>query len=258
MERLAVRRVARPDDLPRRHEPEERVHVGGVPPRGVDQQIRMRRELAPEPGEVRDGARERGSAARRPNSLASSSECRPSAGIPRPAWIITGSRRSSAIATSSRTAGTVEREALGPRVQLDPPRAGVERAPGLGDRPGVRVDAAVGDEGAVRTPPRRRSRSRWPPDSPRAPASGTRPPWRPPARARRAARPGSACSRRDRSGRGGCGRRRARAGRGRRSARPTTGGRVRRPDRRAARSPAAPPTPSAPRSARAAPARSRS
>ena len=39
------------------------------------------------------------------NSPASSTVWRPSAGIPRPAWIRIGSRRSSAISASSRTAG---------------------------------------------------------------------------------------------------------------------------------------------------------
>ena len=44
----------------------------------------------------------------------------------------------------------VEREPLGARVQLDPARAAREAALGLGDRIGVRVDAAERHEPAVR------------------------------------------------------------------------------------------------------------
>ncbi len=83
-------------------------------------------------------------------SLGEPTVSRPSAGIPRPAWISTGRRRSSASATRSATAGTDEGEALRARVQLDPAGAGVQRPLGLGDGALVRVDAAERGQSAAR------------------------------------------------------------------------------------------------------------
>ena len=59
--------------------------------------------------------------------------CRgPSAGIPRPAWIRTGTRRSWATRDDLAHARLVHRELLGARVQLDPDGAGVQAAARLG------------------------------------------------------------------------------------------------------------------------------
>ena len=55
-QRPAVGRVARPHDVAGRAEREHREHVGGRPPRGVDEQVRVVGQLAPQPREVGDRA----------------------------------------------------------------------------------------------------------------------------------------------------------------------------------------------------------
>ena len=58
-QRPPVRRVARPHDARRRREREQRDEVDGVPPRRVDEHVRVRRQHAPQPREVGDrGVRE--------------------------------------------------------------------------------------------------------------------------------------------------------------------------------------------------------
>ena len=116
-----------------------------------------------------------------------------------------------------------QREALGPRVQLDALGAGVEAAARLGQRVGARVEAAEGDEPAAGVGGRREHA-----------VVGRRVAVRlvhgehDGARARRArARPAAARAsggrRRDRSRRRGCGRRTAPGRRGRRACGPTRG-----------------------------------
>ena len=77
---------------------------------------------------------------------------RPSAGIPRPAWISTGTRRSWASATSSRTAGSDSVNCSARGCSLIPRAPGVQAAARLGHRVVVRVDAAVRDEPAAGAP----------------------------------------------------------------------------------------------------------
>ena len=117
--RRPVGRVAGHQDLPGRHEREQRLQVGRATTR------RCRRTgsggRAPR-ARSRPGRRCRrgpGSAAGRGGAGQTSTACRPSAGIPRPAWTRIGSRRSSASANTACEVRVVERELLGARVELD-------------------------------------------------------------------------------------------------------------------------------------------
>src|SRR5207244_12287721 len=51
-ERRAVWHVAREQDLPRGDEPEQGEMVGHAPPRGVEEEVRVVRSVAPDPGQV--------------------------------------------------------------------------------------------------------------------------------------------------------------------------------------------------------------
>ena len=72
---------------------EQRDQVGRVPPRGVDEQVRVLGHHLPQPREVGDRAWAR--IIRASGNSPRGARCpAPSAGIPRPAWISTGTRRS--------------------------------------------------------------------------------------------------------------------------------------------------------------------
>ena len=82
-------------------------------------------------------------------------------GRPRPAWIRIGTRRSAASANTGFRPALAEVERLRARVQLDPARAGVEAALGLGDRVLGQVEPA---ERHQHRPPEARprpARGRW-------------------------------------------------------------------------------------------------
>ena len=71
--------------------------------------------------------------------------CRPSAGMPRPAWQRIVSRLLLREREDGLQVRMVEREALGARVQLDPAGTRGECPLGLGERGVVRVEAAEGE-----------------------------------------------------------------------------------------------------------------
>ena len=110
-----------------------------------------------------------------------STACRPSAGMPRPAWTSTGRPPLVGEREHAVERRVVEREALGARVELDSrarPRPGSARPRRAGRPPG-----RAGRRAPARrpTPPPRRAPCRWRPSSRPARASGRRPP-RAPAR----------------------------------------------------------------------------
>ena len=69
--------------------------------------------------------------------------------MPRPAWMITGSRRSSASAKTGSSAGSASAEASARGCSLMPARAGGQRALGLGERVVARVEPAERHEPPV-------------------------------------------------------------------------------------------------------------
>ena len=88
------------------------------------------------------------------NSLDSSTVSRPSAGMPRPAWINTGHTALVRDRDDRAHARLGHRELLRARVQLDPDRARVQAAPRLGRRMVARIEPAEGDQPAVGRRPR--------------------------------------------------------------------------------------------------------
>ena len=108
------------------------------------------------------------------NSPASSTACRPSAGIPRPAWIRTGSRRSLRQRDDVADLRVVEREVLRPRVELDPAGSVVQAALGLADGRSCRGHAAERDQQPIGLPRRLEHHVVGRRIAARARASGTR------------------------------------------------------------------------------------
>ena len=143
--RPPVGRVAGPHDVGRGREREQGDEVDRVPPRRVDQHVRVRRQHAPQPREIRDrgvGEDQRGvrvALRELHGQLAEGRDAAP--GVDQ--------HRHSPLAGQRDELGhrrLAHPELLGARVELDPARAGVERAPRLRERAVVRVDAAVRDE----------------------------------------------------------------------------------------------------------------
>ncbi len=108
----------------------------------------MRGHLAPQPGEIRD--RGMGEDQARVGELARELE-RVAAERGDAAAGVDQHGQPALVCDRDEVAdrGLVQREPLGPRMELDPARAGVQRPLGLGDGAVVRVDAAVGDEDAA-------------------------------------------------------------------------------------------------------------
>ena len=141
-DRAAVGRVARPHDVAGRAQRERRQHVGGRPPRGVDEQVRVVGQLAPQPRQVGDRAVGEdqpgvGELARQPHGVLPERRDA-AAGVDQHRRLVLVRGRHE---LAHRRLG--ERELLRPRMQLDAVDAGVEAAPGLGHRAGIlRLHAA--------------------------------------------------------------------------------------------------------------------
>ena len=145
---LAVRVVRGVQDLLRRHLAEEVEQVDGAPDRGVEEDPAAPRETRREPGHVGD-PRVRDDEGRIREALVEPGQ-------------VVGDRRQAAPAVDQdrhaslrrqrehrREPLVVQREALRPRVELDPARAGVEAALRLGDRLLGQVEADERDESTL-------------------------------------------------------------------------------------------------------------
>ena len=147
-ERREVREVAPEQELARRDECEEGGEVVRMPPRRVDEEVRMIRHDSPDPAQVADRRvgeddSRLGKAAGKRNRVACEGRD-PTPGVHehgQPPLVREGEQR--------LDLRVRELEALRPRVELDPPRTGVDAAARLGHRVLLRVDPAEGVEATV-------------------------------------------------------------------------------------------------------------